>query len=290
MPFMQENAEELKADIALICDTGLFESKTPAIVTMLRGVLGEELTITGPNKDLHSGMYGGIAMNPIRVLSKIIAALHDDTGRITVPGFYDGVPELSNELAAQWDDLKFDDESFLGDVGLANRQANRAPPAGDDLVAPHLRGERHLGRLHRRRVQDGSALQGPCQDQLSAGRHPRPADIRENFRTMVQDSCPPIARLNSTLMASAPGSMMSTHPRSTRRVRPCPMNGPTLPPMSAAAGRSRLPGISNILDMDAMLIGFGKDDDQPRIRRTRNTIMERFPQRHHGLGPASWMR
>ena len=85
IPFMQENAAELRADIALICDTGLFESTTPAITTMLRGLLGEEITVHGPNKDLHSGMYGGAAANPIRVLSKILANMTDATGRITIP-------------------------------------------------------------------------------------------------------------------------------------------------------------------------------------------------------------
>ncbi|MDE3029382.1 MAG: M20/M25/M40 family metallo-hydrolase, partial [Paracoccaceae bacterium] len=119
IPFMQENAAELKSDIALICDTGLFESTVPAIVTMLRGLLGEEITIKGPSKDLHSGMYGGAAMNPIRVLSKIIASLHDENGRITVPGFYDGVPELPDTVRAQWQNLSFDHAKFLGDVGLS---------------------------------------------------------------------------------------------------------------------------------------------------------------------------
>ena len=123
-PFMTENAAELTADVALICDTGLYGDSTPAIITQLRGLLGEELTVEGPSLDLHSGMYGGIAMNPARVLAKIIASLHDDNGRITVPDFYDGVPELSNELAASWDDLKFDDAHFLGEVGLSK-------PAGE---------------------------------------------------------------------------------------------------------------------------------------------------------------
>ena len=116
---MHENANELRADIALICDTGLFESKTPAIVTMLRGLLGEEFTITGPTLDLHSGMYGGIAMNPIRVISNVIASLHDDNGRVTIPNFYDGVQDLSDELEAQWQGLAFDHATFLGDVGLS---------------------------------------------------------------------------------------------------------------------------------------------------------------------------
>lgn len=94
IPFMRENAAELRADIALICDTGLFDDQTPAITTMLRGLLGEELTIHAADKDLHSGSYGGAAINPIRVLSKVLAGLHDSAGRITIPGFYDGVGEL----------------------------------------------------------------------------------------------------------------------------------------------------------------------------------------------------
>ena len=94
VPFMQDNAVELKADLAMICDTGLYDADTPAITTMLRGLLGEEITITAANKDLHSGSYGGLAMNPIRVLARIIASLHDDQGRVTVPGFYDGVTDL----------------------------------------------------------------------------------------------------------------------------------------------------------------------------------------------------
>jgi len=86
---------------------------------MLRGLLGEELTIKGPVRDLHSGYYGGAAINPIRVLARIIAGLHDDTGRITVPGFYDDVPELSQALRDQWQGLGFDPEAFLGSVGLS---------------------------------------------------------------------------------------------------------------------------------------------------------------------------
>ena len=124
VPFMTENAEELTADIALICDTGLFGNDTPGIVTRLRGLLGEELTVTGPSKDLHSGMYGGVSMNPARVLAKIITALHDDNGRITIPNFYDGVRELSPEIATQWDRLNFDSDGFLAQVGLSK-------PAGE---------------------------------------------------------------------------------------------------------------------------------------------------------------
>ncbi len=119
IPFMRDNAGELTADIAQICDTSLFDDMTPAIVTMLRGLLGEEVTITGPNKDLHSGTYGGLAMNPIRVLSRIIAALHDASGRVTLPGFSDGVTELSDAVRSQWQNLAFYHATMLGGVGLS---------------------------------------------------------------------------------------------------------------------------------------------------------------------------
>ena len=119
VPYMQDQAAALKADLALICDTGMFDPQTPAITTQLRGLAKLELVIHGPDKDLHSGMYGGAAMNPARVLSRILADLHDETGRITLEGFYDGVPELSNAQRAQWEGLGFDTAAFLGGVGLS---------------------------------------------------------------------------------------------------------------------------------------------------------------------------
>jgi len=129
VPFMTENAEELKADLAMICDTTLFDAKVPAITTQLRGLMAEEVILTGPTRDLHSGMYGGLARNPIHVLAKIVADLHDDTGRITLDGFYDGVPELPDEIRAQWQGLAFDHTRFLGDVGLSQPagEADRTP-------------------------------------------------------------------------------------------------------------------------------------------------------------------
>ncbi len=117
--FLAENKAELKADMALVCDTLMWDAQTPAITTMLRGLVLEEVVIHGPNRDLHSGMFGGPAINPIRVLSKIIADLHDDDGRVTVPQFYDDVLELPQDVADQWHELRFDGAKFLGDVGLS---------------------------------------------------------------------------------------------------------------------------------------------------------------------------
>ncbi len=116
--FLEENAEELKADHVLVCDTNMWNEDTPAITTRLRGLVYEEIIITAPQMDLHSGSYGGAARNPVRVLARIIADLHDNDGRIMVPGFYDGVAELPSDLKAQWDNLDFSPEKFLGEVGL----------------------------------------------------------------------------------------------------------------------------------------------------------------------------
>ena len=118
-PFLQANAGELKADIGLICDTNMWDPRTPAIQTMLRGLCGEEIIITAADRDLHSGFYGSAAANPNHVLARILADLRDADGRITIPGFYDGVPELPEALRAQWESLDFDPKAFLGAVGLS---------------------------------------------------------------------------------------------------------------------------------------------------------------------------
>ncbi len=118
IPFLKENAKELTCDIAFVCDTNMWDEKTPAITTRLRGLVHEEVEVTAPAIDLHSGMYGGAAMNPIRALSKMVAALHDKTGKVTIPGFYNGVSPLPKATRKQWLSLKFSEKKFLGSVGL----------------------------------------------------------------------------------------------------------------------------------------------------------------------------
>jgi acetylornithine deacetylase/succinyl-diaminopimelate desuccinylase-like protein len=124
MPFLKAHARELSCDAAFVCDTNMWDRRTPAITTRLRGLVHEEITITGPRIDLHSGVYGGPAMNPIRVLSKVIAAMHDKTGRVTIPGFYEGVAELPRATRKQWQSLDFSESRFLKEVGLRH-------PAGE---------------------------------------------------------------------------------------------------------------------------------------------------------------
>ncbi len=117
--FLEANADELRADIGLICDTNMWDAKTPAITTMLRGLVGEEFIVTAADRDLHSGFYGMAAANPNAIVARILADLRDAEGRVTLPGFYDGVPELDPALRAQWEALPFDPSAFLGTVGLS---------------------------------------------------------------------------------------------------------------------------------------------------------------------------
>jgi acetylornithine deacetylase/succinyl-diaminopimelate desuccinylase-like protein len=264
-PFMEENREELTADIALICDTGLYGDSTPAIITQLRGLLGEELTITGPNKDLHSGMYGGLAMNPARVLARIIAALHDENGRITVPGFYDGVPELSNELAAAWDDLKFDHKDFLGEVGLSE-------PAGEvgrrPLEMIWSRPTCEVNGMSSGYTGDGfkTVLPSEATAKISfrlVGTQD-PLKIRDAFRKMVQDMLPADCTVSfSDHGASAAGQMATTHPAFDQARQALSDEWPNAAAYIGSGGSIPIAGyFKDILKMDAMLIGFGKDDDQ----------------------------
>src|ERR1700710_2626972 len=118
VPFLENNKADLAADFALVCDTSMWDQNTPAITTALRGLVYDEVKIKAANRDLHSGLFGGAARNPIRVLTNILGTLHDDNGHITIPGFYDGVHDLPPEILAQWKKLDMTPESFLKPIGL----------------------------------------------------------------------------------------------------------------------------------------------------------------------------
>ncbi|WP_298262044.1 M20/M25/M40 family metallo-hydrolase [uncultured Litoreibacter sp.] len=287
VPFMKDNAEELKADIALICDTGLFGDSTPAIVTRLRGLLGEELTITGPSKDLHSGMYGGIARNPVRVLAKIIASLHDASGKIMVPGFYDGVEDLPADIARQWDDLGFDNAKFLGEVGLG-------VPAGEE-------GRTGLEMIWSRPTCEVNGISGGYQGdgfktvlpsiatakisfRLVPGQDP--LKLRESFRAFVQAQLPQDCTVEFKSHGASSASEMSTqHPAFEQARAALSDEWPNPAAFVGCGGSIPIAGhFKDVLGMDALLVGFGKDDDQI------HSPNEKYDLSSFHKGIRSWVR
>lgn len=118
--FVKENKEKLAADIILVSDTGMLANDVPSITTGLRGLSYVEVEVTGPNRDLHSGLYGGCVANPINILNKMIANLHDDNNHITIPGFYNDVVELSADERAEMAKAPFSKEAYCKALDIAD--------------------------------------------------------------------------------------------------------------------------------------------------------------------------
>lgn len=120
--FLEQNVDKLKADIVLVSDTGIIANDVPSITVGLRGLSYVEVEVTGPNRDLHSGLYGGAVPNPINVLSEMIASLRDEDKQITIPGFYDDVVVLSAEEREAMAEAPFDEEEYKKSIGLSDTE------------------------------------------------------------------------------------------------------------------------------------------------------------------------
>ncbi|MCF8408954.1 MAG: dipeptidase [Crocinitomicaceae bacterium] len=138
--FVKNEKDRLKADVILVSDTGMLANDVPSITTGLRGLSYVEVEVTGPNRDLHSGLYGGCVANPINVLAQMIASLHDSTGKITIPGFYDKVIELSDEERAEMAKAPFSHEAYckaldieetMGEAGYTTMERGSIRPTLD---------------------------------------------------------------------------------------------------------------------------------------------------------------
>lgn len=138
--FVERNQEKLKCDVILISDTGMISNQQPSITTGLRGLSYVEVEVTGPNRDLHSGLYGGAVANPINILAKMIASLHDENNYITIPGFYDKVEELSREERDEMAKAPFSLENYkkaldiddvYGENGYVTNERNSIRPTLD---------------------------------------------------------------------------------------------------------------------------------------------------------------
>ncbi|MEX0996322.1 MAG: dipeptidase [Flavobacteriaceae bacterium] len=138
--FLERNREKLANDVILISDTGMIAKDVPSITTGLRGLSYVEVEVTGPNRDLHSGLYGGAVANPINILAKMIASLHDENNHITIPGFYDKVQELTTEERTKMAEAPFSLEKYkkalniddvYGEKGYTTNERNSIRPTLD---------------------------------------------------------------------------------------------------------------------------------------------------------------
>ena len=280
--FLRENKADLAADVALISDTGMWDAETPAITTRLRGMTYAEVTLTAANRDLHSGLYGGSALNPINALTKILGELQDENGRIQLPGFYDNVTPISNSQRAQWDSLGFDEAAFLGSIGLTT-------PVGE-------RGYAALERLWARPTADingiwggytGAGSKTVIASEASAKVSFRlvpgqdPDAVMTQFKQFVNDRLPPGASASFADFARAPGievNVDSPHVRSALDALADEYGKPAVL-MGSGGSIPVVTSLRTILGVDSLLMGFGLDDDQV------HSPNEKFEEVcfHHGI-------
>ena len=287
LPFMDAHKAELSADVALVCDTNMWNRDTPAISTGLRGLVGEEVTIHAASMDLHSGYYGGAAANPIHVLAKILADLHDTEGRVTLPGFYDGVPELPEDIRTLWNGLDFSQAEFLGGVGLS-------VPAGE-------KGRSVLEQTWSRPTAEVNGIEGGYTGKgfktvIPASARAKvsfrlvfdqdPAAIRSSFRSFVEQRLPADCRAefhehggSGAIQLPFDSPMLEAARRALSDEWPNPAvmigMGGSIPVVGEFKRR---------LGMQSLLIGFGLGDD--RIHSPN----EKYEMSSFHKGQRSWAR
>ena len=285
--FLAANATELTADVALVCDTGMWDQATPAITTMLRGLVLDEVVIRAADRDLHSGGFGGAAINPIRVLSRIVADLHDEGGRVTLPGFYEGVDELPEDVAKQWRGLPFSGSEFLRDVGLS-------VPAGekgrDVLEMIWSRPTCDVNGIHGGYTGQGSKTVLPAQASAKfsfrlVGRQD-PEKVVAAFRAFVRARLPADCKVEFIPHGASPALQLPFTSEVLSRARRALQAEWDREPVLAASGGS-IPIVGSFkrdLKMDALMIGFGLDDD--RIHSPN----EKYEVSSFHKGARSWAR
>ena len=186
--FCEENRELLAADIILVSDTSMIGMDTPSITCGLRGLTYMEVEVTGPNKDLHSGLFGGAVANPANVLARLLASLVDERGRITIPGFYDDVRELTPAEREAFNRAPFSLEEYKQALEIGDVEGEAG--YGAYGRSPFARRQRHLGRLYRRRHQDGDSVDRLGEGVDASGPRSGLEEDRRALRGAFQGDCP----------------------------------------------------------------------------------------------------
>lgn len=286
-PFLEANAEELKADFALVCDTGMWDTDTPAIAAALRGLVGEEITVTAADRDLHSGLYGGAAANPIHILTGIIAGLRDDTGRITLEGFYDGVEETPENIKASWETLGRSAEKFLGEIGLSE-------PAGEKgrsvLEMTWARPTCEVNGIWGGYTGDGFktviAAKASAKISFRLVGTQDPDKIRDAFRAYVTSKIPADCNVEFHPHGGSPAIQLSYDSPALTKAKSALSDEWANPAVIIGMGGS-IPIVGDfqkMLGMDSLLVGFGLNDD--RIHSPN----EKYDLKSYHKGIRSWVR
>ncbi len=285
--FVRDNAAEFKMDLALVCDTAMWDQKTPAVTTSLRGLVYEDVKIICADRDLHSGVFGGAAQNPLRLLAEILGAIWDDKGRVTIPGFYDGVKDLPVDIKADLKALDLTAEKFLGPIGLKN-------PAGekDRLVIEQVttRPTAEINGIVGGYTGEGAktVIPGEASAKVSfrlVGEQ-NPEKIRDAFRDFVRARLPSDCKVEFGNFALAPAIQLSFDNPALTKARGVLAEEWGHKAVAVGAGGS-IPIVAdfkNVLGMDSLLVGFALDDDRV------HSPNEKFDLKCFHKGIRSWAR
>lgn len=286
-PFLEANREELTADFALVCDTDMFDRETPSICASLRGLVGEEITIKAANRDLHSGMYGGPAANPIRVLAKILAEVHDENGRVTIPGFYDGVDETPSQILKSWETLGTTAETFLGPIGLAEPAGEKGRSVLEMVWArPTAEFNGIFGGYTGKGFKTVIAAEASAKVSFRLVHRQDPIKIRDAFQNFVRDRLPADCTVEFHPHGGSPAIQLSYDAPFLTKARQALSDEWPKPAVTVGSGGS-IPIVGDFrtyLGMESLLVGFGLSDD--RIHSPN----EKYDLNSFHKGQRSWAR
>ena len=285
--FLRDHGAELRADCALICDTSMWNAHTPAITLSLRGMAAGEVTIRAASRDLHSGLYGSAARNPLAVLTRVLADLRDADGRVTLPGFYDGVEETPAEVKRSWDALGFTTAGFLGPVGLSE-------PAGEAgrsaLEQTWARPTAEINGLWGGYTGEGFKTVIPAEAhakvsfRLVGGQDP--VKVWRAFKDHVQARLPADCTASFRDHAGSPALSLKPENPAIRAVERA-LTAEWGVPAALIGGGGSIPiagDIARELGMDVVLAGFALDDDQI------HSPNEKYELKSFHKGARSWAR